>query len=70
MPNHALPYYRSSDVRLHGLLALLHEDPRVQAFVEAEFGALLQHEAEYGSGLLHSSGSTSRSAATRPGWPS
>ena len=45
-------YHRSSDVRLHGLLALLHEDPRVQSFVEGELGPLLEHEARTGSGLL------------------
>jgi purine catabolism regulator len=45
-------YHRSSDVRLHGLLALLHEDPRVQAYVEGELGPLLEHEARTGSGLL------------------
>ena len=45
-------YRRSSDVRLHGLLALLHDDPRVQAFVEGELAPLLEHEARTGSGLL------------------
>ena len=45
-------YHRSSDIRLHGLLALIHEDPRVQAFVEGELAPLLEHEARTGSGLL------------------
>jgi purine catabolism regulator len=45
-------YHRSSDIRLHGLLALLQEDPRVQAFVEGELAPLLEHEARTGSGLL------------------
>jgi purine catabolism regulator len=46
------PYHRNSDVRLHGLMALLHDDPRVQSFVEAELAALLEHEAGHSSGLL------------------
>ena len=45
-------WFRSSDVRLRGLLALLHDDPRVQAFVEAEIGPLLEHDARRGDGLL------------------
>jgi purine catabolism regulator len=48
----ARPYYRSGDVRLHGLLALLHDDPRVQAFAESELAPLLDHEARLGGGLL------------------
>ncbi len=47
-----LPYYRSSDVRLAGLLALLHDDPRVQGFVESELGRLLAHDAEHDDGLV------------------
>ena len=46
------PWFRSSDVRLRGLLALLHDDPRVQAFVEAEIGPLLEHDARRDDGLL------------------
>lgn len=45
-------WHRAEDVRLHGLLALLHDDPRVQVFVEAELGPLLTHEAQHGEGLL------------------
>lgn len=45
-------WYRATDVRLHGLVALLHDDPRVQVFVEAELAALLEHEAREGDGLL------------------
>jgi PucR family transcriptional regulator, purine catabolism regulatory protein len=45
-------WHRAEDVRLHGLLALLHDDPRVQVFVEAELGPLLAHEAQHGEGLL------------------
>ncbi|MCG2623293.1 PucR family transcriptional regulator [Arthrobacter sp. I2-34] len=35
-------FYRSTDVRLRGLLALLSQDPRVQAFVEAELAGVLR----------------------------
>lgn len=43
---------RQGDVRLPGLLVALRDDPRVQEFVEAELGALLEHEARTGSGLV------------------
>lgn len=46
------PFYRSADIRLSGLLGLLHDDPRVQAFVEAELAPLLTHDAAHGAGLL------------------
>ncbi|MDX6325262.1 MAG: PucR family transcriptional regulator, purine catabolism regulatory protein [Nocardioidaceae bacterium] len=45
-------WFRNSDVRLRGLLSLLHDDARVQSFVEAELGALLEHDARRGDGLL------------------
>lgn len=45
-------WFRASHVRLRGLLALLHDDPRLQAFVEAELGPLLEHEARADSGML------------------
>lgn len=48
----SLPYYRSADVRLRGLLALLRDDPRLQAFAEAELGPLLRHDRERGTDLL------------------
>ena len=38
------PYYRFSDVRLRGLLALLGTDPRVKAFAEAELAPLLDRQ--------------------------
>lgn len=38
------PFYRFSDVRLRGLLALLRTDPRVKAFAEAELGPVLRGE--------------------------
>jgi purine catabolism regulator len=45
-------WFRAVDVRLRGLLTLLHDDPRLQAFVEAELGPLLEHEARRGDGML------------------
>ncbi len=35
------PFYRAADVRLHGLVSLLRDDPRVQTFAETELRALL-----------------------------
>ena len=52
MPGEPKPYYRSSDIKLHGLVALLADDPRLQAFVESQLGPLLEHEAQHQSGLL------------------
>lgn len=34
-------FYRAADVRLHGLVSLLRDDPRVQTFAETELRALL-----------------------------
>ena len=45
-------WFRASHVRLRGLLALLADDARLQAFVEAELGTLLEHEATVGGGLV------------------
>jgi len=45
-------YHRQVDIRLHGLMAQLHGDARVQAFVEAELDPILEHEARHGDGLL------------------
>lgn len=44
--------YRSTDVRLRGLVALLRHDHRVQAFAETELGRLLDHDARTGEHLL------------------
>ena len=44
--------YRSSDVRLRGLVALLRNDHRVQAFAETELGRLLDHDARTGDDFL------------------
>jgi len=43
---------RQADIRLPGLLMSLREDARLQAFTEAELGALLEHEARHGGGLV------------------
>lgn len=46
------PFYRATDVRLRGLLALLRNDPRVQQFVESELEGVLQAEAHGQGGHL------------------
>lgn len=51
-PSTARRWFRGADVRLHGLLAQLHDDPRVQRFAEAELGALLAHDAAQGTDLV------------------
>jgi purine catabolism regulator len=43
--------FRSADVRLRGLIALLRGDHRVQAFAETELGRLLDHDARTGDAL-------------------
>ena len=45
-------YYRLPDLRLRGLLHLLRDDPRVQAFAERELSALLVHDDRAGPRLL------------------
>lgn len=42
------PFVRASDVRLRGLITLLHNDPRVQTFAETELKTLLIHDADHG----------------------
>lgn len=42
------PFYRATDVRLRGLLALLRKDPRVQQFAESELEGVLQTDARDG----------------------
>ena len=49
-PRH--PYYRLPDLRLRGLLHLLRDDPRLQAFAERELGPLLVHDDAAGTQLL------------------
>jgi purine catabolism regulator len=46
------PFYRLPDLRLHGLLHLLRDDPRLQAFAERELGPLLAHDHATGSQLM------------------
>ncbi len=46
------PFYRATDVRLRGLLALLRHDPRVQQFVESELASVLHAEARGAEGYL------------------
>jgi PucR family transcriptional regulator, purine catabolism regulatory protein len=47
-----LPFYRLPDLRLRGLLYLLRDDPRVQAFAERELGPLLRRDAAADGRLL------------------
>jgi purine catabolism regulator len=49
-PRH--PYYRLPDLRLRGLLHLLRDDPRLQAFAERELGPLLVHDDAAGTQLM------------------
>jgi PucR family transcriptional regulator, purine catabolism regulatory protein len=46
------PYYRLPDLRLRGLLHLLRDDPRLQAFAERELRPLLMHDHATGSQLV------------------
>ncbi len=46
------PYYELPDVQLRGLLYVLGEDPRLQAFVERTLGPLLAHDARHETDLL------------------
>jgi purine catabolism regulator len=45
-------YHRLDNVRLRGLLHLLREDERVQAFADRELGPLLARDANHGSRLV------------------
>jgi PucR family transcriptional regulator, purine catabolism regulatory protein len=47
-------FFRLPDLRLRGLLHLLREDPRVQAFAERELGPLLRHDDDSGGQLIAS----------------
>ncbi len=46
------PFYRLPDLHLRGLLHLLRDDPRVQAFAERELGPLLRRDDEAGTRLI------------------
>ena len=52
LPGDRKPFYRATDVRLRGLLALLRKDPRVQQFAESELEGVLQADARDGGGHL------------------
>jgi purine catabolism regulator len=52
LPGGRKPFYRVTDVRLRGLLALLRKDPRVQQFVESELEGVLEAEARGAGGYL------------------
>jgi purine catabolism regulator len=45
-------FYRLPDLRLRGLLHLLRDDPRLQAFAERELGPLLVHDDSAGTHLM------------------
>ncbi len=45
-------WYRLPDLRLRGLLHLLRDDARLQAFAERELGALLSYDAGHGTELV------------------
>ncbi|MET0473471.1 MAG: PucR family transcriptional regulator [Mycobacterium sp.] len=47
------PFYRSADVRLRGLVALIRADPRVQAFAETELRGVLERRAKYGDDMFY-----------------
>ena len=44
-------YYRMPDVRVRGLLYLLREDPRLQAYIERELGPLLAYDDAHDTAL-------------------
>jgi purine catabolism regulator len=46
------PFYRLPDLRLRGLLHLLRDDPRLQAFAERELRPLLLHDDSAGTQLV------------------
>ena len=46
------PWYRLPDLRLRGLLHLLRDDARLQAFAERELGRLLAYDAAHGTSLV------------------
>jgi len=45
-------FHRLSDVRVRGLVHLLHDDPRLQSFVERELGKLIVHDDAHGTDYL------------------
>jgi PucR family transcriptional regulator, purine catabolism regulatory protein len=67
------PYYQLPDLRLRGLLHLLRDDPRLQAFAERELSRLLVYDDATGSRLVPAlaayleSGGNKAAAAKRAG---
>jgi purine catabolism regulator len=49
LPDRRRGWYHNRDLRLQGLVALLHDDPRVQTFAEAELGPLIEYDARHGT---------------------
>lgn len=47
-----VPFYRAVDVRLRGLIALIRDDPRVQAFAETELRGVLERRAKHGDEMF------------------
>lgn len=45
-------FFSSADIRLRGVLHLLVDDPRLQAFAERTLGPLWDHDARYGTALV------------------
>ena len=62
------PFYRATDVRLRGLLALLRNDPRVQQFVESELESCCRPRPGGTAGTWSCSANTSNPAETRRHW--
>ncbi len=65
------PFVRVTDIRLRGLVHLLRDDERLQAFAEREVGRLLRHDKEHKTrmlatltALLNASGNKSDAART------
>lgn len=52
LPASNLPWFRSTDVRLRGLVAQLQDDERLLGFAEAELASLLAHDSRHGTDLL------------------
>jgi purine catabolism regulator len=46
------PFYRLPDLRLRGLLHLLRDDSRLEAFASRELGPLLAYDAAHGTSLM------------------
>lgn len=47
------PYYRLQDLRLRGLISVLQDDARLQAFVESELAKLIEYDQLHGTSLVN-----------------